>query len=245
MPVGHGTQRLEATLAELFPQAKILRIDRDSTRRKQSFEKMLDQINKGEADILIGTQMLAKGHDFAKLSLVGILGSDNALYSSDFRAPENLFSQLLQVGGRAGRANIGGEVLIQTNFPDHFLYQALRAHDYTQFADYLLNERKRAGFPPFVHQALLRAEAPKLKSVLDFLEEARTISQQLNYPVTLYDPVPAPLARRAGKERAHLLIQSASRPSLQSFLKEWLKSFSDKPTHRVRWSIDVDPLDFN
>lgn len=245
LPVGQGTQRLESVLNELFPGARILRIDRDSTRRKQSFEKMLVQIHKGEVDILVGTQMLAKGHDFAKLSLVGVLGSDNALYSSDFRASEILFSQLIQVGGRAGRADISGEVLIQTNFPDHFLYQTLRAHDYSQFADYLLAERKRAGFPPFIHQALLRAEATQLKSVMHFLEHAQAQGKAIKSDITLYDPTPSPLTRRAGKERAHLLAQAGSRQALQGFLNHWLNSFDDQYTRRVRWSIDVDPLDFN
>lgn len=165
MPFGRGTQRVEEALAVQFPSARILRIDRDSTSRKNAWKTILRTIHQQEVDILIGTQLLAKGHDFPNLALVGILGSDISLYSTDFRAGERLFTQLMQVAGRAGRARIPGRVLIQTEFPNHPLYQALRQHDYDVLAKTILAERKMAGFPPYVYQALLRAEAHSLQKV--------------------------------------------------------------------------------
>ena len=158
-PFGRGTQRLEATLGERFPAARILRIDRDSASTPTKWAALLGAIHAGEADILVGTQMLAKGHDFPKLTLVGVAGADAALFAADFRAPERLFAQLMQVGGRSGRAALAGEVLIQTEYPDHPLYRALVRHDYAAFAAAQLAEREQAGFPPYVFQALLRAEA--------------------------------------------------------------------------------------
>ena len=243
-PLGQGTQRVEDALAELFPSARVLRIDRDSTRRKHAWKDMLQQVRDENVDILVGTQMLAKGHDFPKLTLVGALNVDGALYSADFRASERLFAQLMQVAGRAGRAAIPGEVLIQTQFPDHPLFEGLRQHDYTAFANNLLIERKQAGFPPFVYQALLRAEANNLAIALDFLAQAEKQAQRLAYPVTLYDPVPAPMARLAGKERAHMLVQANSRTALQAFLKKWYDTFAAHAKGKVRWSLDVDPMEF-
>ena len=158
-PVGIGTQRVESALQEHFPKARILRVDRDSTRNKGTWQAMRQQIQEDAVDILVGTQMLAKGHDFPNLTLVGVLNPDGALYSSDFRASEKLFAQLVQVAGRAGRADKPGEVLIQTAFPDHPLFRALREHDYDTWAKTLLAERQSAGFPPFMYQVLLRAEA--------------------------------------------------------------------------------------
>ena len=242
--VGHGTQRVEETLTARFPDARILRVDRDSTRRKHALREMLEQVHRGEADILVGTQMLAKGHDFPQLTLVGILDADGALYSSDFRASERLFSQLMQVAGRAGRAGAGGEVLIQTNFPEHPLYAAIQRHDYAAFAGALLDERNLARFPPFCHQALLRAEAPSLASALDFLQQAMNMGKRLDYPVEIYDPVPAQMARLAGKERAHLLVQADARKPLQAFLSRWITALRQDKQQKVRWSLDVDPLEF-
>ena len=241
---GHGTQRVEDALTRLLPTARILRIDRDSTRRKEAWQAILKQVRAGEVDILVGTQMLAKGHDFPNVTLVGILDADSALYSSDFRASERLFAQLLQVSGRAGRAALPGEVLIQTQFPDHALFDSLRRHDYNGYAATLLKERAQAGFPPFVHQALLRAEAPKLKTALNFLAHALELARPLPYQVMLYDPVEAYMMRHSGKERAHLLVQSASRKALQSFLTEWLAALRSGRSGTVRWSLDVDPTDF-
>ncbi|HXD51142.1 MAG TPA: primosomal protein N', partial [Burkholderiales bacterium] len=169
LPLGQGTQRIESALARTFPAARILRVDRDSTRRKHAWEDMRRQIRAQEVDILVGTQILAKGHDFPQLNLVGVINADSSLYSTDFRASERLFARLTQVAGRAGRGATRGRVLIQTEFPHHPLYQALRRHDYPAYARELLAERKQAGFPPFVHQAVLRAEAPQLNVALDFL----------------------------------------------------------------------------
>ena len=243
-PVGQGTQRVEAALAQCFPEARILRIDRDSTRRRHAWEDMRRQIHAREIDILVGTQILAKGHDFPHLNLVGILNADSLLYSTDFRAPERLFALLTQVAGRAGRGETRGEVLIQTEFPQHPLYVALRSQDYGFFARELLAERRQAGFPPFVHQALLRAEAATLDTALYALTQAANLGKAVVPRVTIYDPVPAGMVRVAGRERAQLLVQSQSRSRLQAFLNRWHSSLTSQMTNRVRWSLDVDPLEF-
>jgi primosomal protein N' (replication factor Y) len=241
--LGQGTQRLEEALAGIFPDARILRIDRDSTRRKRSWQAMRDDIHEERVDILVGTQMLAKGHDFPKLTLVAIVNPDSALFSADFRAAEKLFQQLMQVAGRAGRADLPGEALVQTQFPAHPLYQALLRQDYRAFADELLAERRRSGFPPFVYQALLRAEALSEPAVMDFLTQAVRSAAPHDKAVTLYDPVPAAIARVAGHHRAHLLVQSSSRGVLQRFLSNWIPVLAQNKSGRVRWSIDVDPLE--
>lgn len=241
-PLGQGTQRLEDTLGSLFPTARILRVDRDSTRRKQALPEMLERIHAAEVDIVIGTQLLAKGHDFKKLTLVGVVNADGALYSADFRASERLFAQLMQVAGRAGRDTLPGEVLIQTQFPTHPLFQALIRHDYPGFAETLLTERKQAEFPPFCHQALLRAEAPQMETALAFLHKAQGVAPS-DFDVSLFDPVPAQMARLAGMERAHLLVQAASRGALQAFLGAWNKALFGLGGS-VRWSLDIDPLEF-
>jgi primosomal protein N' (replication factor Y) len=243
-PIGHGTQRVEEALARLLPQARVLRIDRDTTRRRRAWHTMRQRIQERAVDILVGTQILAKGHDFPHLNLVGVLNADSQLYSSDFRAAERLFALLTQVAGRAGRGGTRGEVLIQTEFPHHPLYAALRSQDYRAFADDALAERRQAGFPPFVHQALLRAEAPQLATALEFLGEAVRSGRALDEQVTAYDPVPAALPRRAGRERAQLLVQAASRQRLRDFLGAWRDSLAHSLTTRARWSIDVDPLEF-
>lgn len=242
-PFGQGTQRVEETLTKHFPTARILRIDRDSIRRKNAWQDILHAIHAQEVDILVGTQLLAKGHDFPNLSLVGILNADTSLYSTDFRASERLFAQLMQVAGRAGRANVAGHVLIQTEFPDHPLYHALQKHDYDALAQTLLAERKAAGFPPFVYQALLRAEAHNIATVLDFLKQAANLANP-SRSVELFDPVPAQMLRLKGLERAHLLIQSSSRRQLQAFMAEWYTRINILPAHKVRWVLDIDPLEF-
>lgn len=241
-PLGQGTQRLEDTLGSLFPTARILRVDRDSTRRKQALPEMLERIHAAEVDIVIGTQLLAKGHDFKKLTLVGVVNADGALYSADFRASERLFAQLMQVAGRAGRDTLPGVVLIQTQFPTHPLFQALIRHDYPGFAATLLTERKQAEFPPYCHQALLRAEAPQIETALAFLRKAQAVAPR-DFDVSLFDPVPAQMARLAGMERAHLLVQAASRGALQAFLSAWNKALFGLGGS-VRWSLDIDPLEF-
>ena len=245
-PFGRGTQRIEAVLAERFPQARILRVDRDSAKSRKQWEVLVEQIHAGEADILVGTQMLAKGHDFPKLTLVGALGADAALFASDCRAPERLFAQLMQVAGRAGRAELPGEVLIQTQFPDHPLYAALVRHDYPAFANEQLKEREQAGFPPYAYQAMLRAEAPQIADSLAFLTTARTWPEASAHPdVMLYDPVPMRMARRANLERAQLLVESPSRRALQNFLSAWGVLLDGiKAPSRLRWHLEVDPLEF-
>ncbi len=245
-PFGRGTQRIETVLAERFPQARILRVDRDSARSRKQWEALLEQIHGGEADILVGTQMLAKGHDFPKLTLVGVLGADAALFAADWRAPERLFAQLMQVSGRAGRADLPGEVLIQTQFPEHPLYAALVRHDFPAFAASQLKEREQAGFPPYAYQAMLRAEAPQLSDALAFLSAARAWPQAAAHgDVMLYDPVPMRLARRANFERAQLLVESSSRRALQGFLGEWRSTLEGiKAASRLRWHLEVDPLEF-
>ena len=243
VPFGHGTQRVEAALAECFPNVRILRIDRDSTRLKDGWQRMLKDIYERRVDILVGTQILAKGHDFPNLSLVGILNSDASLFSTDFRAAERLFAQLMQVAGRAGRADTAGEVLIQTEFPNHPLYQALRRHDYDTLAQMLLTERKMAGFPPYVYQALLRAEAPQITDALDFLASAAAMTKS-SKDVEVFDAVPAQMARLKGLERAHLLVQSGSRKKLQEFLAAWQTKLVTLPVRKVRWTLDVDPQEF-
>ncbi len=245
-PFGRGTQRLEEFLGARFPGTRILRVDRDSANTPRKWQSLLDTIHDGGADILIGTQMLAKGHDFPRLTLVGVVGADAALFAADFRAPERLFSQLMQVGGRSGRAALAGEVLIQTEHPSHPLYRALMAHDYRHFALAQLAERRAAGFPPFSHQALLSAEAKQLEAALDFLKRAAAAARQiLPAGVSLYDPVPMRLYRVMALERGQLLVESPSRPALQGLLAPWLERLYQLKTPRdLRWRIDVDPLEF-
>ena len=247
LPLGFGTQRLERALAEFYPTARVLRVDRDSTRRKGAFATMRRAIAAGEVDILVGTQMLAKGHDFPRLTLVGVLGADNALYSADFRATERLFALLEQVAGRAGRGKLAGEVVLQTDFPDHPLYAALVDHDYNRFAETLLAERELLDLPPFAHLALLSAEAPKREAVTAFLERAVAHGRALaasELRCEVYPPVPAGLARRAGLERGQVLVQSSERSALHEFLPRWKALLERMREQRVRWTIDVDPLEF-
>ncbi|WP_305822247.1 primosomal protein N' [Massilia brevitalea] len=239
-PLGRGTQRFEEGLAAMFPEARILRIDADSTRKKGSAQEAFDTVHRGEVDILIGTQMVAKGHDFKKLTLVGILNPDTALFSQDYRASERLFAQLMQVAGRAGRAGLASEVLIQTRYAQHPLYAAVVKHDYDRYAGSLLEERRQAALPPYMYQALLRAEAPELATAIAFLEEARDILP--SDAITLNDPIPMTMTRVYNVDRAQLLVESSSRPALQAFLKEWVGLLRALKS-RVRWSLEVDPLD--
>ncbi len=243
--LGHGTQRIEEVLSGSFPDARILRIDADSTSRKGSLQQALEHIHRGQADIIVGTQMIAKGHDFRNLTLVGVINPDTALFSQDYRASERLFSLLMQVAGRAGRSTHKpggnpGEVLIQTRYPAHPLYQATLSHRYEQYVSELLGERKSAGLPPFGYQALLTAEARSIDKALAFLSEAvESIPQR--HGVTVNEPIPMTMMRVANMERAQLLIESASRPALQRMLKEWLPVLRDKKSV-VRWQIEVDPM---
>ena len=249
--VGRGTQRVEEGLRALFPGARVARIDRDSTRRKGAAAGLLDAVHLGNLDILVGTQMLAKGHDFRNVTLVCVLDADSALYSHDFRAPERLFSNLMQVAGRAGRGGTrssGAEVLIQTRAPEHPLFEALVAHDFDRFAASQLDERRAAGLPPFSYQAVLRAESPDAAEAIAFLAEARAVGAALlatldhGHGIELYDPVPMGVARVANVERAQLLVEARSRPALHPFIDRWLAALQAKRT-RLRWHVEIDPLD--
>jgi primosomal protein N' (replication factor Y) (superfamily II helicase) len=247
-PVGYGTQRLERALAAAFPDARIARVDRDSTRAKGAFATVRTRMHEREIDLLVGTQMLAKGHDFPRLTLVGVLGADNALYSADFRATERLAALLVQVAGRAGRSGLPGEVIVQTDFPAHPVYTALVEHDYERFARELLVLREAAQLPPSAHAALLSAEAHRRADVDAYLhgahEAARALLRETRSAVTVFAPVPALLARRAGLERGQLLVQSGNRSQLQRFLVRWRESLDALPHRRIRAALDVDPTSF-
>jgi primosomal protein N' (replication factor Y) len=241
-PLGRGTQRIEEYLHTLFPEARVLRIDADSTRKKGSAQAAFETVHRGEVDILLGTQMVAKGHDFQRLTLVGVINPDTALFSHDYRAGERLFAQLMQVAGRAGRAGqmSKSEVLVQTRYAQHPLYRALLGHDFPGFASSTLEERRNAGLPPFVFQALLRAESKTLTTALEFLQQAREL---LPHPgIVINDPVPMTMTRVAGVERAQLLLESNARATLQNFLKQWVQALRKHPT-RLRWTLEVDPID--
>ena len=244
-PLGLGTQKIEESLNQLFVNANILRVDRDTTRTKGALDQLYQRMNKREIDILVGTQMLAKGHDFPYLSLVVVIDADNALYSSDFRAPERLFSQLMQVAGRAGRAEIKGEVLIQTAFPNHPVYEALKANDFSNFAESLLEERKQMKLSPFSFNALLNVEAKSLDHSVTFSHMALEKANAFKSSVTLYGPVRPVMERLKGFERHQVFLQAKTRAELQNLLKPWIKELRAHPlSNRVKWSIDVDPIEF-
>jgi primosomal protein N' (replication factor Y) len=242
--MGRGTQRVEETVAARFPGARVVRIDRDSARRRNELVRTLEGLRRGEGDILVGTQLLAKGHDFPQLTFVAVLNADAALLSTDYRSAERLYAVLAQVAGRAGRRQERGEVMIQTRYPDHPLFQALITHDFARFADAQLDERRRAGFPPYVFEAALRAEATELARAMAFLGAAR---ERVEPPdtVRVFDPVPNVITRRAGWERAQLIMQSGSRPALQEYLARLSAALFDEPARSVRWHLDVDPIEFD
>lgn len=244
-PVGQATQRLHQTLLALFPAARIARVDRDSVRNKDALTNLLTKVHDQEVDILVGTQMLAKGHDFPHLTLVGVIDTDTALFSPDFRASEHLFSQLMQVSGRSGRAEKSGEVLIQTAFPQHALFHALRMQDYESYANALLEERQAMQFPPTSYFALLKAEASEYGQVLAFLKLAINLARETANEVTIYDPLRPQMERLKGMERGQILLQAPSRKALQQLLKEWIpKLRTEKQSAKVRWALDMDPLEF-
>ena len=245
LQMGYGTERIEQALTELFPHQQIIRIDRDSTRRKGSMQKLLEEIHNGKGQILIGTQMLAKGHHFPNVTLVGMLNADHGLYSADFRASERMGQLILQVAGRAGREEKKGEVLIQTHHPEHPLFKPLIEQNYPGFAKTLLEERQQTELPPFTHLALLRAEAVEQQMPMIFLEQARQLIEQHNHnQALLMGPFPALMERRAGRYRAQLLIQANDRNVLQSlFAASIVQIENHKTAKKVRWSIDIDPME--
>jgi primosomal protein N' (replication factor Y) len=244
-PVGTGTERLEEALALQFPDVGIARIDRDTTRRKGAMQSLLDSVHDGSKRILVGTQMLAKGHHFPDVTLVGIIDIDQGLFSADFRATERMAQLIVQVSGRAGRAEKAGQVLIQTHHPDHPLLKVLLDEGYGCFANTALEERRLAELPPYQYMALLRAEAVDTSLPLQFLQQAREMAESIAAgasSVLLLGPIPAPMEKRAGRIRAQLLLQSSSRADLHNLLTPWLQQLeSSKLGRKVRWSIDVDP----
>ena len=248
-PLGAGTERAEERLAILFPQVPVLRIDRDSTQRKDAMAQLFATVQRGEPCILVGTQMLAKGHHFPRVTLVAILDADGGLFSADFRASERMAQLIVQVAGRAGRAEEPGKVIIQTHLADHPLLVQLTDQGYFAFAEQALSERRAASLPPFSHLALLRAEAHRPGQAEAFLQDAAAEAERLRDEaglggVELLGPVPAPMERRAGRHRAQLLVQGNARPPLHRLLNLWAPSLEHLPGGRaVRWSLDVDPID--
>jgi primosomal protein N' (replication factor Y) len=249
-PIGRGTERLEEQMAQLLPTARVARIDADSTRAKGTLQARLTAVHAGEVDVLVGTQMIAKGHDFRGVTLVAAVNPDAALFASDFRAAERLFALLMQAAGRAGRdatQAARSEMWVQTWHPRHPLYAALRSHDFDAFALSQLQERRTAGLPPFSHLALLRAEARQAEAAAAFLDAARALALPLArvLSVDLRAPVPPPLQRVAGVERLQMLVESTSRLALQRFLAQWLPPLHElRASHKgvLRWAVDVDPL---
>jgi primosomal protein N' (replication factor Y) len=249
-PIGRGTEKLEEQLAALLPQARVARIDADTTRLKGSLESQLAAVHAGEVDVLVGTQMVTKGHDFRRITLVAAVNPDGALFASDFRAAERLFALLLQAAGRAGRdaaAAGSSEMWLQTWHPQHPVYAALARHDFEAFAAQQLAERHSAGLPPFTHLALLRADARQAADARGFLQDAAAAAAGLPdaTAVTLYPPVPPPVSRVADVERYQMLVEAASRPALQRLLGAWrpqLLALRGRHRTLVRWAVDVDPL---
>jgi primosomal protein N' (replication factor Y) len=244
-PMGQGTERLEAALRTQFPECGIVRIDRDTTRRRGEIQRHLETFRSGAAQILLGTQMLTKGHDFPDVTLVGIIDADQGLFGTDFRSSERLAQSFVQVAGRAGRGERPGEVYIQSLFPDHPLLQVLVRQGYGRFADEAMAERRSAGWPPFSYLALLRAESALRPPVFSFLDEARDRAfETAPASIRILGPAPAPMERRSGRYRGQLLIQADSRPHMQQFLKTWRSGLEElKSSRRARWSLDIDPIE--
>lgn len=244
-PLGLGTERVEETLSSHFPDTPVSRIDRDSTRQKNAMQSVIDKVHEGGAQILVGTQMLAKGHHFPNVTLVGIVDIDAGLFSCDFRASERMAQLITQVAGRAGREEKLGRVLIQTHHPEHPLLNTLITHGYTRFAKEALDERQQAQLPPYHYQALLRVNAINEQAVLNFLNDAKELISTIQAPlIQILGPVPAPMLKRAGRFRYQLLIESAQRKPRHQFLQQLLPKLEKlKSSRKVRWSIDVDPID--
>lgn len=243
-PVGQGTERVAEALVAQFPGVALARLDRDVVRRRGDLEEVMRRMSTGETRILVGTQMVTKGHDFPNVTLVVVLNADQGLFSTDFRAPERLAQTIVQVAGRAGRGTQAGEVLIQTEFPHHPLLRSLLAEGYEGFARTALAERSQAAWPPFSRLAALRDSAPTSAAALTFLEEARRVAGRPPPQLRLLGPVPAAMARRAGRYHAQLLVESRERACLHGFLAQWLPAIEELRSSRaVRWSLDVDPLE--
>ncbi len=240
VPLGQGTQRIEAWLNDHLPNYKTVRIDRDSTRGKNKLPQMLEAVQQGEYQILVGTQMLAKGHHFPRVTLVAILDADQGLLSADFRAAERLGQLIIQVAGRAGRASLAGTVAIQTHHPDHPLLLQLIQQGYHTFAETALEERLQAGLPPFSYMALLRAESVLEEDPITFLQQARALISEPTL-VQILGPIPAPMQRKQGHYRAHLLLQAKTRGDLQRLLTVWLLQVETLTHKGLRWSVDIDP----
>ena len=239
--VGHGTQRVEETLRAFLPKAAVVRVDRDSTAHKNDWADLYRRIADNEIDILVGTQMLAKGHDFARLNLVIVLNADGSLYSADFRAPERLFAELMQVSGRAGRANKPGKVLIQTQLPEHPVFAAVKAQDYAVFAENELNERQMFAMPPFGFQTAVRADAPRVADAMEFLNAAKeTIAPLLPESVSQFGAAPMLMVRLAERERAQVFLESTSRQDLHRAVSLWVQVLQQNRDGKIRWSVDVD-----
>jgi primosomal protein N' (replication factor Y) len=246
-PIGRGTEKLQEQLAELLPGARVARIDADSTKAVGALEQQLQAVHSGDVDVLVGTQMVAKGHDFRRITLVAAVNPDGALFSSDFRAPERLFALLMQAGGRAGRdaeQAARSEMWIQTWNAPHPIFAALKRHDYEAFAADQLAERRTAGLPPFAALALLRADAKTAAVAKAFLDEAATLAEA-SERITVYSPVPPHMARVADVDRMQMLVESPSRAALQRLLAHWLPQLHAlRAQHKglIRWAVDVDPL---
>ena len=239
--VGHGTQRVEETLRAFLPKAAVVRVDRDSTAHKNDWADLYRRIADNEIDILVGTQMLAKGHDFARLNLVIVLNADGSLYSADFRAPERLFAELMQVSGRAGRADKPGKVLIQTQLPEHPVFAAVKAQDYTVFAENELNERQMFAMPPFGFQTAVRADAPRVADAMEFLNAAKeTLAPLLPESVSQFGAAPMLMVRLAERERAQIFLESPSRQDLHRAVSLWVQVLQQNRDGKIRWSVDVD-----
>lgn len=240
--VGHGTQRVEETLRAFLPKAAVVRVDRDSTAHKNDWADLYRRIADNEIDILVGTQMLAKGHDFARLNLVIVLNADGSLYSADFRAPERLFAELMQVSGRAGRADKPGKVLIQTQLPEHPVFAAVKAQDYAVFAENELNERQMFAMPPFGFQTAVRADAPRVADAMEFLNAAKeTLAPLLPESVSQFGAAPMLMVRLAERERAQIFLESPSRQDLHRAVSLWAQVLQQNRDGKIRWSVDVDP----
>lgn len=239
--VGHGTQRVEETLRAFLPKAAVVRVDRDSTAHKNDWADLYRRIADNEIDILVGTQMLAKGHDFARLNLVIVLNADGSLYSADFRAPERLFAELMQVSGRAGRADKSGKVLIQTQLPEHPVFAAVKAQDYAVFAENELNERQMFAMPPFGFQTAVRADAPRVADAMEFLNAAKeTLAPLLPESVSQFGAAPMLMVRLAERERAQIFLESTSRQDLHRAVSLWVQVLQQNRDGKIRWSVDVD-----